>query len=83
MLGPQPTGQRGRPGKAGTMRRPQAINRHAAPKRIMMLVHSGPLNPGRDDSQRMPNPAACCPCRTRGRRPSRVQVVFPRLNEVE
>ena len=56
--------------------RPPAINRHAAPKR--MLVHSRPLNPGRDDSQRMP---ACCLCRTRGRH-SRVHVVFPRLNEL-
>ena len=63
------------------MQRPPAINRDAAPKR--MLVHSRPLNPGRDDSQRMPNLAACCPCRTRGRRPSRVHVVFARLNEVE
>ena len=63
------------------MQRQQAINRHAAPKR--MLVHSRPLNPGADDSQQMPNLVACCPCSTRGRRPSRVHVVFPRLNEVE
>ena len=67
------------------MQRPPAINCHAAPKR--MLVHSRPLNPGRDDSQRrtqrMPNPAACCPCRNRGLRPSRIHVVLPRLNEVE
>ena len=35
------TGQRGRPGRADTMQRPPAINRHAAPKR--MLVHSRPL----------------------------------------
>ena len=63
------------------MQWPPAINRHAAPKR--MLVHSRPLNPCRDDSQRMPNQAACCLCRTRGCRPSQVHVVFPRLNEVE
>jgi hypothetical protein len=48
-------------GRAGTMQRPPAINRHVAPNR--MLVHSRPLNSCRDD------PAACCQC-SKGEAPS-------------